>query len=122
MYETKIHGKTRIGIPEKVREEKEISQVEARDLRLEKTREQKAGNQKLPKAREKSQNNNLKGYIEQYDGQVVKLNLLNGEVLSGKLHTDTYNRYEYLLEEETLGTMVIRKEAVAYIRFLELKP
>ena len=107
MYETIQHGKTKMGKPEK-----EMSQVEARDLRLEKGKEKTQNNTK-----EKQQ-----GFIQQFNGQLVKVNLVNGEVLSGKLHTDTYNRYEYLLEEETLGTMVIRKEAVSYIRYKEMKP
>ncbi len=31
------------------------------------------------------------------------------------MHTDFYNKYEYLQEVE-LGTVIIRKDAVAYIR------
>ncbi|GBE55736.1 hypothetical protein BMS3Bbin15_01920 [archaeon BMS3Bbin15] len=34
------------------------------------------------------------------------------------MHTDFYNKYEYLLEEE-FGTVIIRKDAVAYIRLEE---
>ncbi len=60
-----------------------------------------------------------RGYIERFNGRLVKVNLANGEILTGKLHTDPYNKYEYLLEEEQFGTMVIKKEAVAYIRFKE---
>ena len=58
---------------------------------------------------------NLGKYIQQFNGKRVKVNLLNGEIFTGEMHTDFYNKYEYLLEVE-LGTVVIRKDAVAYIR------
>ena len=58
-----------------------------------------------------------KGYIEQFNGKLVKVNLVNGGELTGKLQTDNYNKYDYQLEEDQLGTMAIRKDAVAYIRF-----
>jgi len=106
MYETKMHGKTKIGRPEK-----QISQAEARDLRLAKAKEQNPAEQQAGKG---------KGYIEKFNNQQVKVNLVNGEVLTGKLRTDYYNKYEYLLEEENFGSMAIRKDAVAYIRFKEV--
>ena len=82
---------------------KQISPAEARDKRLQKTRDNN------PK--EKQQ-----GFIQQFNGKQVKLTLASGEVLSGELHTDFYNKYEYLLEEKEQGTVIIRKDAVAYIK------
>ncbi len=76
--------------------------MEERDRRMKKAREQKATKDR--------------GYTEQFNGQQVKITLCNGEVLSGELHTDFYNKYVYLLEEKEQGTVVIRKDAVAYIR------
>lgn len=83
------------------------SPLEERDRRLQKAKEAKATKQR--------------GYTEQFNGQQVKITLVNGEELTGTLQTDFYNKYDYLLEEEQLGIMAIRKDAVAYIRFKEVR-
>ncbi len=82
---------------------KQISPAEVRDKRLQKTRDNNT--------KEKQE-----GYIQQFNGKQVKVSLANGEVLTGELHTDFYNKYEYLLEEKEQGTVIIRKDAVAYMR------
>ena len=84
--------------------EKRISNMEERDRRMEKSREAKATKE------------NQIGYLEQFYNKKVKINLVNGEVLTGKFHSNMYNKYEYELVEENLGLMILRKEVVAYIR------
>ena len=82
---------------------KQISPAEARDKRLQ-------------KATDNNTKEKQEGFIQQFNGQQVKVTLANGEVLSGELHTDFYNKYDYLLEEKEQGTVIIRKDAVAYMR------
>lgn len=102
--------------------------LEDRDKRLREKREEKyrqhqarAGGLKsgdLEAGEEQARqatNGKQQSFIKQFDGSLVAMTLTTGEVLTGKLHTDFYNKYEYLLEEDS-GLTVIRKDAVAYIK------
>lgn len=54
-------------------------------------------------------------YLERFNHRIVKIKLVNGKELSGKLHTNKESRYEVLLEIEEGNKILIYKHAIISI-------
>ncbi len=59
-----------------------------------------------------------KGYFERFNHLEVCITLITGEKMIGKLHTNTYNKYDVLLEFNG-RRILIPKHSISYLAEVE---
>jgi len=59
-----------------------------------------------------------KGYFERFNHKEVVITLITGQKLMGKLHTNTYNKYDVLLEFNG-RRILIPKHSILYLAEVE---
>ena len=61
-----------------------------------------------------------KGYFERYNHKEVVITLITGQKLTGKLHTNRYNKYDVLLENPNNGKRIlIPKHSILFLAPVE---
>lgn len=101
-----------------------ITTVDAKGkiLSREKTHAQKREKKNTEeKAKEGKIEEKKKGFISRFAGKRVELRLISGEVFTGKLLSDAYNKFDMLIINSE-GTFLIPKHAVAYIHLGDKNP
>lgn len=64
---------------------------------------------------EKKEEAEPKGFINRFVGSGVKLKLVDGEVLSGRLNSNSHNKFDVLLETGK-GAVLIPKHGIIWIK------
>jgi len=85
-----------------------------RVLSKEKTTPQKSGDKGKGKEKEKGKEEKKKGCFNRFAGKNVEVTLTTGDVLTGIIETNGYNKFDTILNNEK-GSFLIPKHSIMYI-------